>query len=192
MDMKTRRAHSPAAWILALAFSTQAFASISPSDYSGYPGKRTGSAYAWALGGTALPIIAGMYLIQTRAAAPGGLLMASGILVGPSLGQFYAGSLGPGLGATLLRTTGGILMIAGLAEAFDDWDCDEGRTCDGNNGATLGLLGLGAFFGGTLYSFIDTHFAVKRANASVLQMSPEIRLSKQGAPALGMRASLNF
>jgi TM2 domain-containing membrane protein YozV len=159
------------------------------------PVKSYGAAYLWMFGATILPIVGGSML----AASPGseGLaaaLILSGIFVGPSAGQFYAGSVGAGLVATGLRVAGGGLMLVGLIQAIG---CSWG---DGpcNAGEAEALVGLLVFGGGTLYSLIDTKFAVDRANEKARKTSgikasfaPALYPTREGRliPGLAMSAS---
>ncbi len=73
-----------------------------------------GLAYVLSLGGTALEMGAGLYLASHSQGAIGGVLIVSTLLFGPSLGQFYAGSIEDGILASTLRLGGGGLVALGF------------------------------------------------------------------------------
>jgi hypothetical protein len=129
------------------------------------------NAYAWGVGGTVLPLAAAIAMgnLPEGNEAIIGTLTLSGILLGPSLGQFYTGSIGQGFAGLGIRTLGGVLSIAGLAtiigDAFCGFDDSEGNesNCDENSsGGPLLLLGLATYTGGVVYSMVDTRFSVDR------------------------------
>jgi hypothetical protein len=96
-----------------------------------------------------------------------GTLAIGGLFVGPSLGQFYAGSYGPGSIGIGIRTTGGLMGLIGMAtvigSALDNMDGGgEPEADDSNQGLTLFLVGGITYLGGALYSLFDTGYAVRR------------------------------
>lgn len=116
-------------------------------------------AYSTLLLGTAGPILLGSALISQGGNTNeimGGWLIAGGIFVGPSAGQFYAESYGSGALSSGLRLGGAALALFGILQSFND--AGEG----GGGGAFWALLGTGTFVAGGLHSLIDTKFSVDR------------------------------
>jgi hypothetical protein len=124
-------------------------------------------------------------------------LILSGIFVGPSVGQFYSGSVGAGLGATGLRVAGAGLMVAGLIRALSACNLDDDGQCNAGEGEAW--AGLFLFGGGVLYSLIDTKFAVDRANEKARKASgirtsfaPALFPTREGGIAPGLAFSASF
>ena len=154
-------------------------------------------AYKWAVGGTLLPVITGTSYILYKVGnasdrRQGGIfshaevssligLFSLGAIIGPSLGEIYADSWGYGLLGIGLRI-GSILPIFTVS------------TSDDLAGPFLATTIL--YIGATTYSFIDTHYAVKRANAKInaqrFGFSPELFPSSNGGLNPGMLAWLKF
>lgn len=129
------------------------------------------NAYAWAIGGTLVPITAAMVMgnLRNDNGPLAGTLVGSGVLLGPSLGQFYTGSLGQGFAGLGIRTLGGLMSVAGFALILGDAFCgfddpEREKHCDdeGGGGGTLLILGLATYAGGVVYSMVDTHASVER------------------------------
>ena len=126
--------------------------------------KNTGVALLWAIGATALPIIASSALLEDGDAHLA--VTTAALLVGPSAGQFYAGSHANGFKGMGLRAAAvpvGLLVGAAMASGADE----EGF---GEIAAFLGGFALGSgitWVVGTGYSLIDAHRAVNRHNARV-------------------------
>ena len=159
------------------------------------------AAYAWALGATLVPIAMGGYLAnEDIAGGVAGLMIFAGALGGPSAGQFYAGSTSQGWGGIGLRAGGGLLMVAGIVEAIDDicfmGGAGEGCEGDGDDGTVLAVAGLMVAGAGTLYSLVDTHFAVRRNQAAWtaarLELAPVLALTGAGDMAYGTRLRFWF
>ena len=147
-------------------------------------------AYGLAAIGTSAPILTGALLAPNNFSV-GALLITGGALIGPSVGQFYAGSNSQAWTGSLIRGAGMALMVYGGVQEFDcEYGGNQGENCpvDGN---ALIFAGEAVVFGGALYSLIDTHFAVKRANVKIKEkhfgFSPEI-IPSSGGTAVGMRA----
>lgn len=131
------------------------------------------TAYALGIGGTVLPITAAIMLSNLPNGngndALIGSLVLSGLMVGPSVGQFYAGSVGQGFAGLGIRAVGGLITIAGLATiigdafcGFDDSEGEESRCDEQSDGGPLLILGLATYVGGVVYSLVDTRFSVDR------------------------------
>jgi hypothetical protein len=81
------------------------------------PHKSPGMGLALSLVSTAVPMAAGAGVSGT---AGGATLFLTGIVVGPSVGHFYAGRGWRGVGTAALRAAGMGLFIASFAGCFDD------------------------------------------------------------------------
>ncbi|HAO98893.1 MAG TPA: hypothetical protein DCQ83_02490 [Fibrobacteres bacterium] len=125
------------------------------------PKKSEGWAYTWATIGT-LPFVFGIGEIISSDKGEGyrtfkdNLGFFGGALIGPSLGQFYAGSIGTGFGGILIRAVG-----AGSFSYIVLSKLDGGH--EGED-YTVHYILSGFYAAGTIYSLIDTHYAVRRAN----------------------------
>jgi hypothetical protein len=128
-----------------------------------HPPKSHVTAYLWALGATAMPIAAGIMIPDGNATTA---LILTGVMLGPSAGQFYAAShrtawIGIGIRVAAIPVgilTGMVFASNSSGEGFDDLASFLG-------GAMLG--GGLVLIAGTAYSLWDTRFAVDRANAKV-------------------------
>ncbi|MDQ3001185.1 MAG: hypothetical protein M3Y08_07985 [Fibrobacterota bacterium] len=125
------------------------------------------TAYALGIGGTVLPVTAAIMMsnLSNDNGALMGTLVLSGLMIGPSLGQFYAGSIGQGFGGLGIRALGGLLTMTGLVLAIGEAFCteDEGHECnDGSDGTGFFILGAVTYIGGVVYSLVDTRFSVDR------------------------------
>ena len=79
------------------------------------PHKSPGAAFALSFGFTVVPMAAG---VGAGGNGAGAALFLGGLVIGPSVGQFYAGRVGRGLGTIALR---GLGTAAGIASLFDCW-----------------------------------------------------------------------
>jgi hypothetical protein len=151
------------------------------------PAKDPAMAYTLAFGATVLPLVASFLIFDSD--GPVGTWMNVGALwVGPSAGQFYAGSPVTGLLGTGLRVGGSFLVASSISDMIGD-----------NADASSFLAGLTIFTAGTLYSLVDTHFAVKRANQRARKaalpktsLAPMLYPTRGGRLAPGMAACLTF
>lgn len=117
---------------------------------------------------TALPIATARAVGAVNALSVG--MVATGIIVGPSAGQFLAQS---SLGGTLAiggRFVGAGLLVSGFRKWLDYSRCedynheaeDDFRDCDQGLAEGLVLSGTLLFIGSTLYSLMDIPLAVQR------------------------------
>lgn len=81
---------------------------------SAHARKSPGGALALSLGSTAVPMAAGV-----AAGGGGGWVFLGGLVVGPSVGHFYAGQVGRGLGTVALRGAGTAVGLYSLVGCFD-------------------------------------------------------------------------
>lgn len=76
--------------------------------------KSPGGAFALSLGSTAVPMAVGV-----AAGGGGGWVFLGGLVVGPSVGHFYAGMVGRGLGTVALRGAGTAVGLYSLVGCFE-------------------------------------------------------------------------
>lgn len=166
------------------------------------------AAYAWSILGTTAPVllasqVSGSYQETSKRMAVG--VMLGGLLAGPSMGQFYAGSPVGGFLGFGIRGAGG--FITGLGYIFrlgedlcsgteefeeEDEDCDED-----NVGRALLAVGALTYIGGTLFSLVDAGKAVERHNdrqnqPRVFGWSPTLAPGAQGNLRSGATAWMRF
>ena len=156
-----------------------------------------GTAYAWTAGATFLPIAAGFFLLTDgRAPALGALSLSAGVVLGPSAGELYSGSVGMGLGMAGLRLLGGVVAVVAAADLACS-DCDTESRYDRRLPAIAGIL-LG---GSTVLSLVETHFAVHRHNRAVsgrksagprFRLDPQLGLDGEGRLASGAALRMRF
>lgn len=166
--------------------------------------ERAPTSYGLSLGGTAIPIAVGIFMMNHDAAVPGALLFMGGVSVGPSLGQFYNGSAGQGLLGIFARTEGEGFLIAALAESLKGFGCGlsfggEAESCPEPNGGKITayyLIGGLLTVGGTLYSFADIGPSIERLEKSRRRAGITPILELGNAPGsdlrLGARAWRRF
>lgn len=172
------------------------------------PSKSLETAYLLAVGGTSLPLALGFVIYNKSgrgfALATGDILALGGLLAGPSLGQFYAGSPWHGLGGVLVRTVAAGLVTVGMNSFLDMIGCGmvqdvagPSSTCE-EAGRYSYLIPLGAavYVGGLAYSAADTRRAVLRAphrhRRHDLSWRPTLKLDGRGGLQSGALAVLRY
>jgi len=162
-----------------------------PSAPVGEPAelKSPSTATLLALAGAVLPVAVMVVTAETGDDDLfSGALLASTLT--PSLGHWYAGEfLTTGMA---LRGVGGLLVIAGVAQALS---CFEG--CGGGAGAAGGVIlaGAGSYVGGTIYDVATAGDAARRYNRShgaQMAVAPTMIPTGGGAMAMGMGVSGSF
>jgi len=94
----------------------------------------------------------------------------TGIVVGPSLGQIYAGETGRAVGHSLLRLGAGSVMVYGaMVTIFDCWDEEGSGSCDNSAGPALMIGGAVLGIGSSIYSIVDSANAAERHNEKLRQ-----------------------
>lgn len=162
------------------------------------PDRSVGTAYALSLGTTLGGFMAGFALAFVEPAL-GISLAVTSVIVGPSLGHFYAGEHLHG-GVTLaLRAVGvGGTFLLGLGAIFVNFETenpDRGAETALAVGAVVCLVGT---LGLTIYDLIDSGFAVKRRNArqrsglASLRVVPMVAQGPHGEARYGVHAALRF
>jgi hypothetical protein len=146
---------------------------IPPGDAQGSGQKSTLAAFAYPLLGTLLPVTFSATLAVTSDNPTGGLvlpLLFGGLLIGPSAGQFYAGSTGPGLAGIAVRGLGAGLFGTGLAASWRTRDCREGGdyVCKESKREGLIPIGIAIYLGGAFYSLFEGIIAADRYNGKQL------------------------
>ena len=145
------------------------------------------TALLWSLLGTALPVAASAPFVWTPAAPDGaGILLVGALVIGPSLGHFYAGRPGRAFAGIGVRILGG----AGLAVGSLASIAESGAT----NGSTA-IAAIGAIVGGAaiLFDIIRAPHSAQVHNDRVREgrfgfgITPSL-----GAGGLGLRATATF
>lgn len=163
--------------------------------------RQEGTAYLMAAGSTLIPV--GLAFASANAVDNPAFSLSlgfGGALIGPSMGQFYAGSALGGAGGILIRSLGGLLVLNGGLEAYDDVMCDMDfgggdGDCDGENGRGTMVLGTAIYAAGTVISLLDTHWAYqrkRRAGQAALQWSPILALDRSGKVQSGAAVQMRF
>ena len=98
--------------------------------------KSPSNAFLLSVGSTMIPILIGINKEDI-------LLVATGSLIGPSIGNFYAGDTRRGISGILLRGGGMLMTTLGIAMNFDDaTEVDDDEWEYGNDGEALIYGGL--------------------------------------------------
>ena len=122
------------------------------------PRKSSSSAFLWSLGGTLVPWAVIVAVSSDSSPAPA-LLATGGIVVGPSLGHFYAGRPGRAWKGVGIRLGALAVITAGIASCFRDlFEAD----CGG--GASLALVGSGLFIASSVYDIATAPASARRFN----------------------------
>lgn len=160
------------------------------------------------LGATVLPTLAAVAVSSVSDPGENIRLIAtlgmSGLLVGPSVGQFYADSPLLGLLGVGVRTVGATTVVLGIASALGNVVCgfrqvdDPGSDeCDDSgDGEAVIRAGLWIYGAGTLFSLAAIPWAVdrkhRRKRLSAWEWTPTLALSSGGDFRPGAMASLRF
>lgn len=141
--------------------SPQMFVQAAPLE----PPKKVWVAYMWSLGATTIPLTIGALAMpesgEGRRADIAGGLMTAALVLGPSVGHWYAdGEITPGL---MLRTAGAG-TIAGIVLLQPDNDV---------MGIMAMVLGAHAIIGGTVWDFVTLPRSVRRYNRAH-QITPAV------------------
>jgi hypothetical protein len=132
---------------------------------------------------------------------PGALLIAGGLAVGPSAGQWSLGAYPQGALGTLIRLPGMVLVAAGFVQALGNAFCgmnsdgEEGRnSCSEDDGSGLAETGALLYLAGTAYSLVDLPFAVQRKwrRDARYGLAPVLRPGLQGGASRGLVAWVRF
>lgn len=146
--------------------------------------KSPGVALSLALFGTAASY-AGLVAAANSGSGELALLGVGGIIVAPSLGHFYAGESGRGVGHSLVRLGAGGAMVAGALVWMED--CWFEEDCDGGAGPFIVIAGAVVGIGSTVYSIADAPAAAARHNEARRR-----RLVLTPAPIVGPDRSTGF
>ena len=123
-------------------------------------GTATLAAVATTVGGLGLTIAGAKY-----GSSGLGLLGLGGLMIGPSMGHFYAGEWGHALGMSALRTVAAGVFLVGVVAAVTEEDSDLGPQPHSNAGTLLVLGGL-TYVAATLYDLYDARHAARRENTA--------------------------
>ena len=195
-------------FMLSITLASQAKSSIPDSLAAQQPAKSEAVAYGLALGSTVIPVLVGGAMIGV---SPDGSAVTSigkgflitgltlGLTLGPSLGEFYAGSYKQGILGTSGRILGIGLVYFGALLSFNNRDYNGQRDMGGGPGDAVAIFGAALATCSTIYSLIDTHFAVKRAKEKTraahvthFDIFPTLAHDADGSERMGMMARLSF
>ncbi len=157
------------------------FEPLRPAISSKDPGK----AFWLALGSTLIPTGLGSYLAYkgdnngTASVQGIGIGMAvAGVLVGPSVGNFYAGDSRRGVNGILLRGGGALLSLIGATMVMEsiDWNCEEDCSDNNTGGADVLFLysGLVLISGSAIWNIVTAPTSAKEFNRRSVTFSPFI------------------
>jgi hypothetical protein len=153
--------------------------------------------------------VGGFALIGAGASEESGgtvLVGAAMMLIGPSMGHFYAGENGHGIKMSLLRTGAALVLGAGLisqitvacgisAEGEGEGGCGPSRD-DRETGKKLMWVGGGTLIAATLYDLWDAHNAAHRANVREARrrytIAPSIMTGAGGSNVPGLTVAGQF
>ncbi len=141
---------------------------------------------AWSIGGLVVPIVAVELLTSNDQPNDGlAVLELAGFLIGPSLGHFYAGRTGRGLGGIgtrLLVTVGATAAVAAV------WNSPESGGTD-----ALGVLVLGAVTASIIWDIARVPGSVRRHNAVARSTGLTLQVTPIAGPSrLGIGARITF
>ena len=157
-----------------------------PSTSADQNGDRSPAvALGLSLGGTAVAYGALFAAAEADSEALGWVAFG-GMIVGPSLGHFYAGEVGRGLGHSGIRLGAAGIFVAGAMVAFSDCFFTEEDECEGSAGPAIMIGGAVLGVGSTIYSIVDAPRAARRANAA------KHRVLITPAPVVGPERSTGF
>lgn len=154
-------------------------------------------AFLLSLGHFAVPTLVGSIILSNSSGSTdivGGIILSYGILVGPSMGNFYARDESRSVGGLAVRVIGGGLMLAGVLSWANDFSNSVGNafstgrhTDSGESGVLLFLAGASITAGGIIFNLAtagqsarDYNRMHKLGNVSVTP----VYFSQQKAPGL--------
>lgn len=82
--------------------------------------KSSSTAFELSFLSTAMPMAAGGLAAASSESGAGAVVFLSGLVIGPSVGHFYAGQVGRGIGTILLRGAGTALGLWSIIPCFED------------------------------------------------------------------------
>ena len=165
--------------------------------------KSRGIAFLFSVVGIAAPVSLAAHISSSThggSEAWVGGLAAGGMLLGPSLGQVYAGAHKEAWIGAGVRTGGAFAALLGLRMVLHDAFCstEDGEDCDDNAlGLPLYAAGVVSYVGGTIYSFVNADRSVDRYNESqsrlgIIEWSPTLAPDTQGGIRTGAIAWTRF
>lgn len=181
---------------------------LAPSTASAQPGrtppadlpdeKSPAIALGLSLLGTGAGIAALVAASEMEDGAPLGVAGIGALVVGPSLGHFYAGESDRGirhaavrLGAVAAMGTGLLLFFSSPCAFGSENECPETRE---DVGIGIFLAGAAVGVGSTIYSIVDAPFAARRTNrkasSTMLLPSPIVGPDRSTGLGLSLTGSL--
>lgn len=157
--------------LMVVVFSSNAYAQDKNSINFDFKPRSETNALLWSLSGTIVPIYAGTKL--TKNGGPGRLLLiASGVLIGPSLGYFYGDIPKRGLRGVAVRS--GVIFgsfVIGGAIGLDICISLFGNSNSECNDDGWTVVGLGALFviGHGLYDIATVKSTIQKHNLELMR-----------------------
>jgi hypothetical protein len=177
------------ALVLAAACEARAEAPSNPPQRS--------TAYSLAVTGSLATVAAGAFTAAAGSHRTGFGIAAAGLVLAPSLGQVYAGSLWQGAAGAAVRGIGVTLFAIGFAQG--DLLCGMGDCSGTDQGDGLEITGLTLVGLGLVHGFLDTHYAVSRAEARHRrpltrrwEIQPTLAFASDGESLVGGLATVRF
>jgi hypothetical protein len=137
------------------------------------------TALLWSLGGTAVPIAAGVALVTSQQQGAGGFLIVTGVVIGPSLGHYYAGRPGRGLATIGLRAVVPVVtvLVMGAVCSRNGGSLFDQGCSQGSAGPGVALLGLGLEAASIIYDIASAPASARRYNRTHprLTLAPSLR-----------------
>jgi hypothetical protein len=171
----------------------QPLITLTPGQYA--------TSVAISLGATLVPAAFASILLTHDGAEMSGVgLLAAGLIVGPSAGQFVYGFSGHGYLAASVRL-GAIaaslgVLGASLGSCDDAFFSTDDADCSNGFDPTFGLVATGALYlGGFLYSFIQPAFAIRHEPVRTLlpiEILPRLSYDAHGRSTMGLLAGWRF
>jgi hypothetical protein len=175
-----------------------------PSPETEAPRVTSPLAFGLTAAGTVVPVVAAILITnsdkENKYGAISGSLAVTGLLIGPSVGQFYARAPIPASIGIGVRVLGGGLVVAGLTSAFSRMGCawNDGNCGDMSDGSGFILLGLATYTAGFIYSLADIPKAVRKHQVrqsdsdARFGWAPTLKYGHGGSLGTGASAWMHF
>src|SRR5262245_56687223 len=152
------------------------------------PGMKSGAtAFWWSLLGTAVPVgtaSIGLYRNDQSSNVTGAVLVG-GLIIGPSLGHFYASRPAPGLIGIGIRTLATAAVGAGVGAALDDSNMSDF--------AVLGVTGAIVGTASVIWDIASAPHSARVHNERAQRGHTTLGITpSMGSAGLGLRAAVSF
>ncbi len=150
--------------------------------------KSVATGVAWSIGGVVVPIAAAVLVRSNDGPNDGPTLLGfAGFLIGPSLGHFYAGRTGRGLGGIGARL---VVTVGAIAAVGATWNSNSFPSSEAY---ALGVLVLGAVAASTIWDIARVPGSVRRHNVAARSTGLTLAITPiAGASRLGIGGRVTF